>query len=386
MKPILLFPIVILLLSCNNSSKNIDKPHQNFSVFSPKKSIVLSNQNNMYFSFLTQVRQHDQYFELFRLRQNTTKNKGIDIYNIYKDSITKTVLNLSESQKRKLKRLRGFIIDSNYIYLIGINKYIAIDLNNRMVKKEAFFNNPEKNNYFPIATSNISPAFISGNKMYLTRIVDATPSDTLYNTNTLMCYDIQIDSLYEMKNTHYPATYLGKCWSHIYDLHPYYAKKDKNLIYSFPISDSIYIYDINKQKIINKINAKYENKNRKVSAIPCDEVWNHQIVNKHLNENFLYSNIIYNPFNNRYYRFVYLPNEKYNPNKKFEITDVKFAIMVFDDKFKHIASSKILNVNPTYISFDYFVTKEGLWISTNNPHNPDYNEDELHFELFSLNK
>jgi len=123
-----------------------------------------------------------------------------------------------------------------------------------------------------------------------------------------------------------------------------------------------------------------------VSSIPCDAVWNHQTANKHINENYLYANIIYNPFKKRYYRFVYLPNKDYNPNKNFEITDVKFAIMVFDKDFNHIADSKILNLKPTYIPFDYFVTKEGLWLSTNNPKNPTYNEDELHFELFSIYK
>ncbi len=49
-----------------------------------------------------------------------------------------------------------------------------------------------------------------------------------------------------------------------------------------------------------------------------------------------------------------------------------------------LGESKALNIKPTYIYFDFFVTKEGLWLSTNNPKNPAYNEDELHFELFSI--
>ena len=31
-----------------------------------------------------------------------------------------------------------------------------------------------------------------------------------------------------------------------------------------------------------------------------------------------------------------------------------------------------------------FITEEGLWLSKNNPHNKNYNENELYFSLFTL--
>ena len=60
--------------------------------------------------------------------------------------------------------------------------------------------------------------------------------------------------------------------------------------------------------------------------------------------------------------------------------------MVLDKDLNIIYESEIFNKTPKFVPFDYFVSEEGLWISTNNPENPNYNEDELSFELFEFKK
>jgi len=57
-------------------------------------------------------------------------------------------------------------------------------------------------------------------------------------------------------------------------------------------------------------------------------------------------------------------------------------VMILDKDFKILAEDKF--PGKTHDLTDFFVTDKGLWISNNNPENPNFSEDHLSFTLFEL--
>lgn len=97
-----------------------------------------------------------------------------------------------------------------------------------------------------------------------------------------------------------------------------------------------------------------------------------------------YQSIIYDPFRKIYYRIATLSNDvQANDNlallSKFP---PKPSIIVLNASFEKIGETVLperrFNIR------DYFVVEEGLFLSNNNPMNPDFNQDKLSFTLIIL--
>lgn len=61
-----------------------------------------------------------------------------------------------------------------------------------------------------------------------------------------------------------------------------------------------------------------------------------------------------------------------------------FSIQVFDKNLS-LVSETPFPANK-YHPFDYFITSEGIYISTSHPLNPEIKEDEMKFELLKFVK
>lgn len=96
-----------------------------------------------------------------------------------------------------------------------------------------------------------------------------------------------------------------------------------------------------------------------------------------------YGNIIYDPYREVYYRFVYPKVEVENEQdlRQLALYPVEFSIMILD-KNLNILGEKFFK--EPFVTSNVFVGKEGLYMSINHPSNLDNQEDFLSFRLYQL--
>ena len=371
MKNFCAYFFLLLLFSCETTE--IDHKEKTFF---PTKQISLDNTNSYYYSFLSQVIDNNNIIR----RINKISKQGIEIYTINSNHKQSSYLN--DEEIRELKRPRGFYyLNKDSIFYFGVNKLIITDIGHT-IKHNVFLNKTDE--YQPLILTNLSPPFILKNTIYFTQIIDLPPGKTFNQKNRILGYNYKKDSIFELNNTHLPSIYNEQCYiTPDYEISYAMVNKD-TLIINYPIDDNLYIYSIKEQKVIGKKNVKSRFKKAKVKGVDCDKKWDTKVYWKHHYNSYIYTSIIYDKYKNIYYRILKLPKKDYDMNAKYNSLNIPFVITVLDKDLNIIAESKILNEKNKYIIFDYYVNSEGLWISCNNPDNPEYNEDKLRFELFNL--
>lgn len=97
-----------------------------------------------------------------------------------------------------------------------------------------------------------------------------------------------------------------------------------------------------------------------------------------------YETIEFDPYRNVFIRFAFHAMD-YDPSvpvPEMRNHSGPFSIQIFDTNL-NLVSEKFFDKN-RYHPFDYFLTKDGLYLSTNHPLNPETKEDELAFELIEF--
>ena len=101
-------------------------------------------------------------------------------------------------------------------------------------------------------------------------------------------------------------------------------------------------------------------------------------------ENPEYRVLIYDKYRNVYYRFAYPGIEVKPDDDVFKLGEFRrvFSVMIIDKDFNLIGET--LMPENTYNVNMFFVNEAGLWLSTNHVDNPNFEEDAINFELFTL--
>lgn len=101
-------------------------------------------------------------------------------------------------------------------------------------------------------------------------------------------------------------------------------------------------------------------------------------------ESPLYLCLIYDKYRDVYYRFVYPGIELGANDDAMMLNDFyrQFSIMIIDKDFNLIGETVM--PEKTYNANAFFINEAGLWISTNTPENPKFEEDAINFQLFTL--
>ena len=105
---------------------------------------------------------------------------------------------------------------------------------------------------------------------------------------------------------------------------------------------------------------------------------------KYLTASSHYETLLYDEFQKVYYRFAFptLPIEKEEELLALRENPRPFVIQVFDQELKMITESYF--EGGIYFPNNSFITEKGLYLSTNNPENPEVEEDAFRFELIVL--
>jgi hypothetical protein len=105
---------------------------------------------------------------------------------------------------------------------------------------------------------------------------------------------------------------------------------------------------------------------------------------KYLTASSRYETLVYDEYRNVYYRFAYptLQIEKEEDLLALRENPGPFVIQVFDEDLTFITESYF--EGGIYFPNNHFITEKGLYLSANNPENPEAEEDSFRFELIEL--
>lgn len=216
------------------------------------------------------------------------------------------------------------------------------------------------------------------NSIFFWRAADYKINDKKYYERPLYFkFDLQKRNFTPV-DIYFPPFFKGKIWNH-FQANTYLTRKDNDLIIGFGATPVLYVFDMKKEKVMDTIHPPYGSFPKQVE--PVLEGKNEAA---RLKRSFFYRGIEYDPYRKVFYRFMFVPvPETIQVVDKFDFwTTMPFIIQVLDENFNLIAERKFKG--RFYNLRDYFVTKEGLWISVNNPDNPGFDEDQLKFYLFRL--
>lgn len=156
----------------------------------------------------------------------------------------------------------------------------------------------------------------------------------------------------------------------------------KQFVYSFSFDEHLHIASPSHDSILKiKAKSKYIEKLQPIKPGISD----FKLALKRMAEVAMYRNLLYDPYREVYYRFVYLENEL-DANESFldqlRYGHSLFSVLILDNNFKIIGETLFPEFiyNPTLA----FIDEDGFYISDSHYKNPDYNEDVLSFRKFIL--
>lgn len=214
--------------------------------------------------------------------------------------------------------------------------------------------------------SNKSKVFKIGNYLYIPTFPDKDPFfDGYLKENLLLQLDLNSGESKQILG--YPTKYKsGGYWGGPDHILPSVAMtNDSNLlIVSYPIEDSIFLYDISK----NKLKAKAFGKSNIVNNVnPKTTYTNDRIerLNYQLGTDYYFS-IIFDPYRNQYYRFA---SQKYSDDAISDIISKKTgasnknSLLKFDSEFNLMEEFDLPIDSNGYL---FFVFKSGVYIVSKN--------------------
>ena len=366
---------IVLFISCTNQDKNTD----GLSFYSDGIIKVQIPENVYYNSFLNQISYKEDSIYLERLR-NKTGDKGIDMINLTSLKYSQSTI-FPEEGNQGVGRMSSFYRKSNDTLLFTNEKEILIVIDDSIGKRMRLFENED---YYPTMIRNKSKSFFYNKEYYFSKLAFSHPSrNDFFDINTLLRTNIGGESIpSDLSDTKFSTKYFDKCWSY-FDADIYTTFNGENeVIFSFPIDEDIIVYSLKEEKILNKIPIKSRYDTKPLTSVNCGDIRSYD-ENEYAYQKFYYASIIYDKFREVYYRFNLLPIQDYNPKKRYDVFDRKFTITVLDNEFNIIGESAVFEKHK-FIFYDWFILEDGFYLSSNNPKNETFNENELSYTIFKF--
>ena len=176
----------------------------------------------------------------------------------------------------------------------------------------------------------------------------------------------------------YPLDYANIDWGGIYYRMAYSCIANDSLMYiSFPASDFIAILNLNTKKV--KYQNLYPQINKLLKPFHGDLIISAKDKfkrAKHYYGQYSFKGIIYDKYRKVFHRFLILPTEDKNIERKRLGIQRKY-LLTYDHNFNYLGFTEL---NESVSSSTFFVTKKGLLIKNESYQN---DEDNLYFYLYS---
>ena len=378
MKNILLLLLFCVLISCKNE-KSSNTYSYNLKASEIIKSFVLDSdvKYNAFYLYTFSDDKGKEYLTFLNYRTNQILFYDLETT----DFLFKLNLN-SEGPHGVVQPTGLYVKDLNHIYVSSYvySGLMRVDTTCHIIQKIPYGITSKGYNVLPSYTPSshpyIAPVIID-KKIYITQnaidrfhpIVD-TPLSVVIDTVQKSCEDL-------------PLTYGILTEKELAIKDPRFSRvfNGKEFIYSFYVSEDIVVTSVDHSEV-KKISVKSKYLD---SPIVKQEVSER---GPQLNlELARYGDLIYDPYREVYYRFVY-PKTTLEDNIRWWGKSVygrkKFSVIILNKDFQIIGET--LFPESIYNSYVFFVHKDGLYISREYQLTYGQSEDYMTFELFNLVK
>ena len=367
----------LILLSCNSTIRQkgniqVEKTDSIISLAIPS-GVTPTTRNIRYF-----VDDGKQYIAI--LNSNTS---AIDVICLTKGCFVKSIKPQIEGPNGLGSKMDGFdmvCFDTIIVSVGGMhNKLFIIDSSAAIRNQVEFniYNQP----YLPVCTLWSSYGYVSnydGENVYLSNVCRARREEfeMLHDYSIGFCYNIKTGKQLRYPINH-PNVAMGK--DKILYSEQSFLKIGNKVVLSYMLGHQVFVSIDNGPWQVYDIKSSFVKK--RFSRPKASNIVD---VMKEYDEAPAYLVLVYDKYRQVYYRFVY-PGITVEPGddvmKLGEFRRI-FSVMVMDEDF-NILGETLMPEN-TYNSNMFFINEAGLWISTNHPDNPDFDEDVIKFQLFTL--
>ncbi|GAA5039137.1 hypothetical protein GCM10011506_37940 [Marivirga lumbricoides] len=389
MRKVKLLPIVLLFISLSSCITKHEEKKETLSE-SANDSVKLVESHDVFFeldketslktSFITILEKEKDSSILVYLNE---QKPAIYFYDINNQKLLNQILLHKEGPNAVGTPTGLFIQSMDSIYVISSSYYRVTLINGlgEAIRTYRLLGDDKPNvNTGMLRPFTISPPVVIDKKMYFNVAPDRDVYDkSYYNGNVNLVLNLN-NGDFEYFNS-YPKEFNDGVWGvAAVNFSSAFVKHKNQFVYSFSISDSIYVFDVDNKKI-----KGYLSKTSSLTAPqePMRKPSNQYDLRYALQATY-YDGIIYDKYREVYYRFVRHPlslQEDESPNF-YDFHRKPISVIILDRKFNKIGETKLKN--NTYQSFMYFLSKDGLYISNSNPNNPDVKEDKAGFTCFKL--
>ncbi|MFN3801036.1 DUF4221 family protein [Belliella pelovolcani] len=315
---------------------------------------------------------------------NWTTN-SLQIYDLGKGELIKTISMEKEGDGGvgEIMAFHVYNMDSIFVFPFRGAGFSLIDSSGNLINRFKYALPENHTSGFVHNISYISPPVIVGNEIYFkTRpgiVNNYREMSSKMLADSHLAFRMNLDDLNpQLVPHHYPSDYLANGFKR-FEFSS--AQGSGKIVYSFFGDHQLY-WSADFNSPLQQVSAKSKYLKDQLPLFPIDGATLES--QKYSNASARYDNLLYDPYREVFYRFAY---PELDANTEEEVRALRnnpgpFVVMVFDQNLK-LVSEKYFE-GGRYLPLNAFVGKKGLYISTNNPDNPENQEDLMGFEIFVL--
>lgn len=370
--------LCLFLIGCDKA-KNNGSPNVKIEI---SDTLVIENPaNNHYMTFNSMVKGDTL------IQMNYALRNGFHLFDIAKSEHIKEI-NLPNGGPKGVGLVQAFYFKSlDSLFLFNDTQIIQKGKNGSI---EDIFDvkGSYKELWYPINVSNGSEAFTKDNKLFFGKNdFEKLTSNDYYKADLLMSFDLT-SKIREQYDIQFPDSYLNKCWQMgqaDFSYTEHLTHEDK-VVFSFCAQKNLYIFDVKANKISSIKELGY-NTIDEISSINCEDTQYSSRERQHYLEQPNFKYFVADKHRNVYYRFIKrgmaasdAASIRDQTRKALYRSD--YILQVLNANFEPIAQKELKS--PDFLVHDFFVAKEGLYISLNNPLKPDFDENTLTYAKLNL--
>lgn len=275
---------------------------------------------------------------------------------------------------------------SIYLFDEATSNLILVDSTNSIIKQVYIPTSNYRSEYikYPVySLSTLNPIIKTQKNLLITGLYPWKIPDSLISkfglTNKIDIDFIRNDTILFQ----YPKELYGNgfYWDDPYFNSPYTAFNSKKnlLVFSFPVSHDIYISSKISNGIFTKKAYGGSREAKDITAMDRKTSLKRETMRNYIQKTDVYGGIIYDKYNDVYYRFIERHIEKETENVQLGIKPL--GVIILNSEFKIVGEST-LGPSENFHWRNAFVTEEGLNIEKIDK--TDLSEEYLKFQIFDL--